>query len=111
MPPAITGMKPQSKLWKQIPQKAAGYKYLLMRYNSTNKLQVATLLMFGSHYPPLCGIIPLTPQISLHSFSASVIKFESHKKISNAEHWGEYQEVLAGKRQLRLFDHWQLFRI
>ena len=27
----ITGMKPQSKLWKQIPQQAAGYYILLCR--------------------------------------------------------------------------------
>ena len=41
----------------------------------------------------------------------SFLKYESHNKISNADHSGEYQEVLAGKRQLRLFDHWQLSRI
>jgi hypothetical protein len=41
----------------------------------------------GVLHPPLCGIIPLTPQISLHSFSASVIKFESHNKgLTNLFH-------------------------
>ena len=39
-------MNPQNKLWKQIPQQAAGY-------NSTDKLLFASLLKFESHYPLL----------------------------------------------------------
>ena len=51
------GYKPQSKLWKQIPQQAAGYYILRMLDNSTNKLQRTLFLKFGSHYPTLRGII------------------------------------------------------
>jgi hypothetical protein len=52
--------QPQSKLWKHIPQQAAGYYTLLIQDNSTNKLQCASLLKFESHYPPLRGIAQLT---------------------------------------------------
>ena len=44
------GYEPQSKLWNQFPQQAAGYYTLLMQDNSTNKLHCASLLKFESHY-------------------------------------------------------------
>ena len=39
----ITGIKPQSKLWKQIPQQAAGYYTPFIRDNSAYKLLFASL--------------------------------------------------------------------
>ena len=43
------GYKPQSKLWKQIPQKDARYYTLPMQDNSANKLQYASLLELEFH--------------------------------------------------------------
>jgi hypothetical protein len=45
--------------------KLRGIKYLFMLYNSTNKLQFASLLKFESHYPPLRGIVQLTNSAAL----------------------------------------------
>jgi hypothetical protein len=56
----ITGMKPQSKLWKQIRKLAAGYYTLRfaglfpivfkLLDSSSNKFQCAALLKYETHY-------------------------------------------------------------
>jgi hypothetical protein len=53
-------MNPKASFGNRFRSKLRGIKYLLMRYNSTNKLLLATLLKFESHYPPLRGIVQLT---------------------------------------------------
>jgi hypothetical protein len=50
-------MNPKASFGNRFRSKLRGIKYLLMRYNSTNKLPFASLLKFESHYPPLRGII------------------------------------------------------
>src|SRR5664280_1022393 len=49
----ITGMNPKPSFGNRFRSKLRGIKYLLMRYNSTNKLPFAMLMKFESHYPPL----------------------------------------------------------
>jgi len=53
-------MNPKASFGNRFRSKLRGIKYLLMRYNSTNKLPFATLMKFESHYPPLRGIVQLT---------------------------------------------------
>ena len=50
---------PKASFGSRFRSKLRGIKYLLMRYNSTNKLPFVTLMKFESHYPPLRGIIRL----------------------------------------------------
>ena len=58
-------MNPKASFGNRFRSKLRGIKYLLMRYNSTNKLPFASLLKFESHYPPLRGIVQLTNSATL----------------------------------------------
>ena len=53
-------MNPKASFGKRFRELAAGYYILLLRDNSTSKLQRTLFLKFGSHYPPLRGIVQLT---------------------------------------------------
>jgi len=73
-------MNPKASFGNILRSKLRGIKYLLRRYNSTCNLQFADDLQV-MHYVivPLSfarGIIRLTLQTSLRSFSASLIKLE-----------------------------------
>ena len=54
------GMKLEANFGNRFRSKLRGIKYLLMLYNSTNKLTFALLLKFEYHYPPLRGLVELT---------------------------------------------------
>ena len=45
----IMGINPKASFGNRFRSKLRGIKYLLMRYNSTNKLPFASLLKFESH--------------------------------------------------------------
>ena len=82
------GYEPQSNLWKQIPQQAAGYYTLLMQDNSAYKLQCASLLKFESHYPPLCpakGGIQLTNSATLRfrNWSFTIKSYDRFRLLRN----------------------------
>jgi hypothetical protein len=54
------GYEPQSKLWKQFRELAAGYYIRASQDNSTSNLYCTSFLKIGSHYPLLRRIVQLT---------------------------------------------------
>jgi hypothetical protein len=81
------------------PKASCEYYTLLMQDNSANKLQCASLFKFESHYPPLCGIIRLTLQSSLRSFSASLIKLEFHNNSQQEQLYPPQTDTALGHKK------------